>query len=970
MNYPKKSGLLPALIIACLFVSFNGRSNDKVKSQNEIVYTAYDDIISYIVQGYKSHWAEGMSPATYGLSREYLKESSHAGFCKTDIDGDGIIDLILGEQFPEGPTAVYDLLTIDSKTQKIKHLEPQKTGRRFAMDYFSNYALDRSDALWKNQYAPINERVEDLLKRLTVEEKIGLLIASAGPIERLGIPKYFHGNEALHGIIRPGRFTVFPQAIGMASMWDPDMVWQISNAASDEARARWNELGNGEFQIQQFTDLLTFWSPTVNMARDPRWGRTPETYGEDPYLTGVLGAAFVKGLQGNDPKYLKVVSTPKHFACNNEEHNRFECNAVISEKQLREYYLPAYEMCVKEGKCESVMASYNAINGMPSTCNHWLLTDFLRGEWGFNGYVVSDCGGVGLIRDGQKYCSNYEEAATLAIKAGLDLECGDEVYMEPLQNAYNKGMVNDEDINRAARRVLTARMKLGLFDTHINNPYTKLDPLVVGCQKHQDIALEAARKSIVLLKNENSFLPLDENKIRSIAIVGNNAAKCELGDYSGIPSIEPVSVYKAVTERLGGKVQINYAPWRAEGDETDLVGEEYFEDGITVEYFNDMEFKNLWSTRKEPYIWYEPANRPPDPEVPDSFMSARWTGTLVPDVTGEYTLKMESIGYGVLWIDGKKVFEGDNDKQAKYHFNAGQKYKIRMEHDHVRDVSPLITLKWAKPAVEKAVPADGIKPNMREAVEAAAKSDVVIAVMGINRNYEQEGRDRKYLSLPPEQIEFLQTIHKANKNIVLVLVAGSSMTINWENDNLPAIIDSWYGGEYGGKAVEEVLFGDYNPAGRLPLTFYKSMDQLPPFDNYDLTQGRTYKYFQGEPLYTFGHGLSYTSFQYSSLSAKKNGDNLDVSFDLKNTGKRDGDEVAQVYVRLKDYEAEGGVSPIKELKGFKRMTLKAGEKQRVVISIPYSQLRFWSAAEKCFKITSEMPEIFVGASSSDIRLTK
>ncbi|MCF0176241.1 MAG: glycoside hydrolase family 3 C-terminal domain-containing protein [Bacteroidales bacterium] len=961
-----KTAFLPVLISALALASCNGRSNESAEEPFETAYTAYDDLISYIVQGYQCHWADGMTPENYGLSLEYLKESSHAGFCKTDLDGDGIIDLVLGEQFPEGPTAVYDLLTIDRETLDVKHLEPQANCRRLPMDYFASYAADRSE-LWKQQFAPIEERVEDLLGRLTPEEKIGLLIASAGPIDRLGIPKYYHGNEALHGIIRPGRFTVFPQAIAMASMWDPDLVWQIANAASDEARARWNELGNGEFQIQQFTDLLTFWSPTVNMARDPRWGRTPETYGEDPYLTGVLGTAFVRGLQGDDPRYLKVVSTPKHFACNNEEHNRFECNAVISEKQLREYYLPAYEMCVKEGDCESIMASYTSINGMPSSCNHWLLTEVLRDDWGFDGYVVSDCGGVEFIRDGHKYAADYEEAAMLAIKAGLDLECGDCVYVEPLRNAYEKGMVSDEDLNRAARRVLTARMKLGLFDNNIYNPYTRIDPLTVGCQKHQDIALEAARKSIVLLKNEDSFLPLDESRIKSVAIVGNNAAKCELGDYSGIPSVEPVSVYKAVSERLAGKVQVNYAPWRAEGDETDLIGEEYFEDGINAEYFDDMEYGHLWSTRKEPYILYEPANRPPDPEVPDSFMSARWLGTLVPDVTGEYTLRMESIGYGVLYIDGRKIFEG-GDRVAKIHLNAGQKYKLVAEHDHVRDVSPLLALKWAKPSVEVEVD-NGVKKHMREAVEAAEKSDVVIAVMGINRHYEQEGRDRKYLSLPPEQIEFLQAIHKANSNIVLVLVAGSSMTINWENENIPAIVDAWYGGEFGGKAIEEVLFGDYNPAGRLPLTFYKSMEQLPAFNNYDLTLGRTYKYFRDEPLYTFGHGLSYTSFRYGGLRVKEHGDSLDVSFTLKNTGSRDGDEVAQVYVRLKDYETENGVAPIKELKGFKRVALKAGEKQRVKISIPYSQLRYWSVSDHAFRTTGEIPEILVGSSSSDIRLT-
>jgi len=931
-------------------------------------YCAYDDMISFIVQGYQSHWADGMTPQTYGLSTEYLKESSHAGFCKTDINGDGIEDLILGEQFPEGPTAVYDLLTIDSNTYELKHLEPQETGRRFAMDYFASYAQTR-DQLWQDQNAPIADRVEDLLGRLTADEKITMLIALAEPIDRLGIAKYYHGNEALHGIVRPGRFTVFPQAIGMASMWDPELHYRIATAASDEARARWNELGQGEFQTASFTDLLTFWSPTINMARDPRWGRTPETYGEDPFLTGVLGTAFVKGLQGNDPRYLKVVSTPKHFACNNEEHNRFECNAVISEKQLREYYLPAYEMCVKEGDCESIMASYNAINGMPSCCNKWLLTDVLRGDWGFDGYVVSDCGGVGSIYEDHKYAPDKKIAATLAMKSGLDLECGEDAYMQPLRDAYAEGLVTDEDLNRAMGRVLTARFKLGIFDTNIDNPYTRIDPLTVGCQKHQDIALEAARKSIVLLKNENSFLPLDENNIKSVAILGNNAAKCELGDYSGIPTIEPVSVLRAISERLNGKVQVNYAPWKTVGDETDFIEEKYFTEGIRAEYFNDMDFGELRTDRKEPSIWYEPANKAPDPEVPDAFMSARWTGTLKPDVSGKYTIKIETIGWARFSIDGKQIFEGGSNANIPISLEAGREYDLKVEYTQVREVAPLLTLRWAKPEnTQSAEKTNGVPKHLREAVNAAAASDVVIAVMGINRNYECEGRDRNFLTLPEEQIEFLKTIYSVNKNVVLVLVAGSSLAINWENDHLPAIVDAWYGGEFGGKAIEEVLFGDYNPAGRLPLTFYKGMEQLPPFDDYDLTKGRTYKYFQGEPLYPFGYGLSYTSFEYSDLKVKDNADGVAVSFTVKNTGSRDGDEVTQVYVRLKDYE--GDVAPIKELKGFKRISLKAGGKQTVTITLPREQLRYWSEKDHAFKTTGETPSIFVGSSSADIRLSQ
>ncbi|MBQ0149341.1 MAG: glycoside hydrolase family 3 C-terminal domain-containing protein [Bacteroidales bacterium] len=831
-------------------------------------------------------------------------------------------------------------------------------------------ATEASVDLWLDQNAPVADRVEDLLGRLTVDEKIRILIASALPIERLGIEKYYHGNEALHGIIRPGRFTVFPQAIAIASMWDPELVWKISDAASDEARARWNELENGKLQTAEYTDLLTFWSPTVNMARDPRWGRTPETYGEDPFLTGVLGTAFVKGLQGNDPKYLKVVSTPKHFACNNEEHNRFECNAVISEKQLREYYLPAYEMCVKDGDCESVMASYNAINGTPSCCSHWLLTEVLRDDWGFDGYVVSDCGGVTALADNHKYAADYEDAAVMALTAGLDLECGNEAYKEPLRRAYDKGLVSDEDLDRAARRVLTARMKLGIFDPADDNPYTRIDPSTVGCQKHQDIAMEAARKSIVLLKNKDSFLPLDAGRLKSIAIVGNNAAKCELGDYSGTPTIEPVSVYKAISERLEGKVQVNFAPWRSEKDETDFIDAAYFEGGINVEYFNDMGFTDLRTRRQEQFVWYEPANRAPDPEVPDGFMSARWTGTLVPDVTGEYTLKVECIGRARVTVDGKKIHNGGGDSDFKCRMAAGKKYDIVIDYYQEREVAPLLTLKWAKPQSQEAPETEGgVKRYMREAVDAAAKSDVVVAVMGINRNYECEGRDRDFLTLPPEQIEFLKAIYGANQNVVLVIVAGSSMAINWEDEHLPAIVDAWYGGEFGGKAIDEVLFGDYNPGGRLPLTFYKSEEQLPPFGNYDLTRGRTYKYFQGEPLYPFGYGLSYTSFGYDKLRVRKVRGGVEVSFDLMNTGTREGDEVAQVYVRLKDYEAEGGVVPIKELKGFRRVSLKPGEKQRVKIVLPSSQLRYWSVKAGEFKTTGVIPDVFVGSSSADIRLS-
>ena len=705
--------------------------------------------------------------------------------------------------------------------------EEVKTGKKFDGGSYYDIPVDLEGipvfrriqnglADFLNEALPVEERVQDLLGRLTADEKIGLLRATAPAIPRLGIPKYNHGNEALHGIVRPGRFTVFPQAIGLASTWDPALLKRVSTVASDEARARWNELGRGELQKAQYSDLLTFWSPTVNMARDPRWGRTPETYGEDPFLTGELGAAFVQGLQGDDPRYLKVVSTPKHFTANNEEHNRFECNALISEKQMREYYLPAFESCIRRGRATSIMTAYNAINGIPCTGNPWLLKKVLRDQWGFGGYVVSDCGAPDLLRSGHHYVQTKEEAATLALTSGLDLECGDDVFVEPLRKALSEGKVPMADIDRAARNVLTARMRLGLFDNPSHNPYNRIPPSVVGCAKHKELALQAAREAIVLLKNEGAMLPLKRERLRSLAVVGINAATCEFGDYSGVPVGEPVSILEGIRSLAGPEVEVKHVPWKSE-----------------------------------------------------------------------------------------------------------------------------------------------------EAARVAASCDAVVAVMGINREIEREGKDRDDIGLPAYQVEFLQELHAANPRLVLVLVAGSSLSLEWEQEHIPAIVNAWYPGEQGGTAVAEVLFGDYNPAGRLPLTYYRSVDDLPPFDDYDITK-RTYKYFEGPVLYPFGYGLSYTSFAYSGLRVRDRGDRVEVSFTLKNEGPCDGEEVAQVYVRIPGYE---GKAPIKELRGFERVFLRKGESRKITVPLRREDLRYWSESRGCFVVPEVLPEVLVGASSADIRLT-
>ena len=823
----------------------------------------------------------------------------------------------------------------------------------------------QAQELYKDENAPMHDRIMDLLSRLTVEEKISLLRATSPGIPRLDIPKYYHGNEALHGVVRPGRFTVFPQAIGLAATWNPALQYQVATVISDEARARWNELDQGRNQKDQFSDVLTFWSPTVNMARDPRWGRTPETYGEDPYLSGVMGTAFVKGLQGNDSRYLKVVSTPKHFAANNEEHNRFECNPQISEKQLREYYLPAFEACIRDGKAASIMSAYNALNDVPCTANPWLLTKVLRHDWGFNGYVVSDCGGPALLLSGHKYVKTKEAAATLSIKAGLDLECGDDVYDEPLLNAYKQYMVSDADIDTAAYRVLRARMRLGLFDSEERNPYTKISPTVIGSAKHQEVALNAARECIVLLKNENRMLPLDVKKVKSIAVVGINAGKCEFGDYSGSPVIAPVSILQGIKNRVGDDVKVVYAPWKSAVDGMELIQGANFPEGLKAEYFDNKDLKGTPKVRKEEWINFEPGNQAPDPFLPSSPLSVRWTGKLRPTVSGNYTLSFTSDDACRLSLDGKMLIDAWGGHAVRtdtvsVYLEAGKDYQLKAEYYDNRDYA-VAKLQWKVPQVGQMTKLD----LYGEAGKAVRECETVVAVLGINKSIEREGQDRYDIVLPADQREFLQEIYKVNPNIVVVLVAGSSLAVNWMDEHIPAIVNAWYPGESGGTAVAEVLFGDYNPAGRLPLTYYKSLDELPPFDDYDITKGRTYQYFKGDVLYPFGYGLSYTTFKYSDLHVEDGENEVAVSFNLKNTGRRAGDEVAQVYVKLPERDE---IMPIKELKGFERVYLKKGERRTVTIRLRKDLLRYWDEAQAKFVNPSGEYTIMVGASSADIRL--
>jgi beta-glucosidase len=691
--------------------------------------------------------------------------------------------------------------------------------------------------LAENPDIAIELRVADRVSRLTLEEKVSLLSETAPDIPRLGIRRYYHGNEALHGVVRPGQATVFPQAIALAATWNPDLIRQVAAAISDEARAKDNE-NQGEMVGTEFdgrySGLLTFWSPTVNMARDPRWGRTAETYGEDPHLTSRIGVAFVKGLQGDDPRYIKVVSTPKHFVANNEEHNRFECQARISERALHEYYLPGFKACIVEGQAQAIMSAYNAVNGVPCTGNPWLLTDLLRDAWGFDGYVVTDCGAISHMLDRHRYVGTPEEAAALAINAGVNLECGscgtiEQVLQKHLIPALEQGLVSTAAVDHAVTRVLTARFRLGMFDPPERVPYTQIPPSVVGCREHVDLALCTARESIVLLKNEaidgRALLPLSTTALRSLAIVGPNAALCQLGDYSGDPANTPISPLDGIRAAVGEQVRVMHVPWD----------------------------------------------------------------------TARTSFLLES--------------------------------------------------------------------------EAAAECDVVVAFLGLGKEIEQEGRDKPNLDLPKDQQALMRTLCAANPRTVAVLINGSPISMDGIDAQIPAILEAWYPGEQGGKAIADVLFGEVNPAGRLPLTFYRSAEQLLPLDNYEVAEGRTYMYLREKPLYPFGHGLSYTSFAYRSLSIQPghtdSAGTVSVTVEVENTGARDGDEIVQLYVR--DL-ASSVQQPLQQLRAFRRIHLERGATQTITIPLVVRDLAFYDVASKAWVVEPGVFEIRVGPSSGDIRL--
>jgi beta-glucosidase len=817
---------------------------------------------------------------------------------------------------------------------------------------------------------PAAQRAADLVGRMTLEEKVLQMQDQAPAIARLGVPAYGWWNEALHGVARAGQATVFPQAIGIAATWDTGLMHRIGDIISTEARAKYNEAIRRDIHARY--SGLTFWSPNINIFRDPRWGRGQETYGEDPFLTGRMAVAFITGMQGDDAHYFKVVSTAKHYAVHSgPEPDRHRFDVHPSERDLNETYLPAFRAAVKDGKVDSIMCAYNSVNGLPACANTDLLQKDLK-AWGFQGYVVSDCGAIGdfFSPTGHKYSPSAAAASATAVKAGTDLTCGGE-YARGLPEAVKSGLIQEAELDQALVRLFVARIKLGMFDPPERVPFNKIPITEADSAEHRQVALEAARKAIVLLKNDNRALPLKPS-VRKIAVIGPAADDpvALLGNYNGF-SQRQVTPLEGVERQFAGKAEVRFAmgsPYvpgmQALVPSTVLTPPSGPGHGLLAEYFDNPDFAGTPKMRRvEARIFQQaelvdtavaaviptpaPAQAPAAPGgvrvymVPAPTASVRWTGTLTAPVTGQYQIAGRGgRGPGALriFLDDKELLApaaagqpGGAGRGAAsplvVQLEAGHAYRLRVDY---KGNGPAFgaQLLWLPPA-------DAL---LGEAVEAVKNADVAVAFAGLNPNLEGEempidqagflGGDRTEITLPETQERLVKAAIATGKPVVVVLVSGSALAANYAAEHAAAVLELWYGGEESGTAIAETLAGINNPGGRLPVTFYKGVDQLPKFDDYAM-EGRTYRYFHGEPLYGFGFGMSYSTFQYSGLKAQRTAAGARISVRVKNTAGPAGDEVVQLYVN-------GGGAPgdaIRQLRAFERVHLRPGESREVQFTL-------------------------------------
>jgi beta-glucosidase len=791
--------------------------------------------------------------------------------------------------------------------------------------------------LYLDASQPIDVRVNDLVARMTLEEKASQLVNQSRAIPRLQVPEYDWWSEALHGVARAGTATVFPEPIGLAATFDPPLIHQMATAIGQEARAKHNQaVRAGRRDIYEGLD---FWSPNINIFRDPRWGRGQETYGEDPFLTARMGVAFVTGLQGDDPKYFQVIATPKHFAVHSgPETSRHSVNVDATKHDMEDTYLPAFRATVTEGKAGSVMCAYNRINGEPACANAFLLEDKLRGAWKFNGYVVSDCDAVTDIQRGHQFTETMAEAAAVSLKRGMDNECAD-FGQKALDNsdyvkyvdAVKQGLLSEKDVDVTLKRLFAARFRLGMFDPPEMVKYAQTPHSVIDSEAHRQLALKTARESMVLLKNDG-VLPLNA-LTKNIAVVGPLADALHVlaGNYSGTPS-RATSALEGIRKQFltsqvmfapGTSFLLEYVPVPATALSTPDG-----KPGLKGEYFSDPAFNGAPSqVRVDNDVNFAFV---PGTTSETSIPAVRWTGFITPSESGTYRLGLDG-SLDRLWLDGKMIVDDhkSHDSRAMVEdvvLEKGKHYPIKIEYFQGR--SRGVKLVWKK-----------LSPDpVADAVAIAKQADVVIAVVGITSDLEGEemdvavpgfaGGDRTSLDLPKEEEDLLKAAKATGKPLVVVLMNGSALSVNWASENANAILDAWYSGEEGGTAIAQSLVGENNPAGRLPVTFYRSVEQLPAFEDYSM-KNRTYRYFEGQPLYPFGYGLSYSKFTYAnvklSATSLNAGESLNVDADVKNTSDRAGDEVVQLYLKF----PKSPVAPIHVLSGMTRVSIGPGETKRV-----------------------------------------
>ncbi|HEY6456729.1 MAG TPA: glycoside hydrolase family 3 C-terminal domain-containing protein [Steroidobacteraceae bacterium] len=784
------------------------------------------------------------------------------------------------------------------------------------------------------------ERAADLVHRMTLQEKASQLVNQARAIPRLGVPAYDWWSESLHGVAVNGT-TEFPEPIGLAATFDTPAIHEMATAIGVEGRIKHaQDERDGHSNIFEGLD---FWAPNVNIFRDPRWGRGQETYGEDPFLSARMAVAFVTGMQGTDPNYYRVIATPKHFAVHSgPEPTRHFADVDVSKHDEEDTYLPAFRAAVVEGHAGSVMCAYNAINGQPACANDFLLEHTLRGAWQFQGYVVSDCGAVRDVYGGHRYRPSQPQASAIALESGMDNECidffqkvKDDHDYRPYIEAVQQGYLAESAIDTALVRLFTARIRLGMFDPKDKVPYAKLDEKQLDSAAHRSLARRMANESMVLLKNDG-VLPL--KSVKHILVVGPLADQTAvlLGNYNGIPS-HTVSVLEGMRAEFPG-VKLTYVPGTEflsnEGKPVpgSVLTTPDGRPGLKAEYSAGLSLdtrSTLFTSRTESVVDLNERNLPAQAQG-KSALSVHWTGFIRPKQTGDYLLGIRANGSGSVSVEDRQIVQMSSGGASlgRVHLEQGHALKLDVEYGQGGGRSPQAQLIWA-PASDSPDPA---------AISAAKDADVVVAVVGITSRLEGEemkvsqpgflGGDRTSLDIPKQEEDLVQALGATHKPLVVVLMNGSALGANWEKAHAAAILESWYAGEEGGAAIAQTLSGRNNPAGRLPVTFYKDVQQLPSFEDYSMT-GRTYRYFQGEALWPFGYGLSYTKFQYGAMTVPQApinaGEPLNVAVTVTNTGTLAGDEVVQLYLNFPDIPG----APIRALRGFQRIHLAPGTSRKV-----------------------------------------